>query len=55
MNQDNLLAKFPFPNFLFENKAVQFKKYTKFIIDTDAGCDDAHALICASYILKHYR
>lgn len=51
MNQ----VKYPFPALMFENKAVNFKRYTKYIIDTDAGSDDAHGIICASYVLKHMR
>ena len=32
-----------------------FPKFKKYIIDTDAGSDDAHAIIVASYILTKYR
>ena len=30
-------------------------KFTKFIIDTDAGSDDAHAIIIAHHIISKYR
>lgn len=40
---------------MFKNDIAEMPKCTKFIIDTDAGCDDAHAIMCASYILKHLR
>lgn len=29
--------------------------FTKFIIDTDAGGDDAHAILIAHHILNKYR
>ena len=32
-----------------------FPRFKKYIIDTDAGSDDAHAIIVASYILTKYR
>ncbi|CAD8188943.1 unnamed protein product [Paramecium octaurelia] len=45
----------PFPKLLFDDSHIQFKKYSKYIIDTDAGSDDAHAILIASYILKYIR
>ncbi|CAD8172871.1 unnamed protein product [Paramecium pentaurelia] len=46
---------FKIPDMLLGNDINQYKKYTKFIIDTDAGGDDAHAIMMASYILKYIR
>lgn len=40
---------------LFDDSHEPFKKYTKYIIDTDAGSDDAHAILIASYVLKYIR
>lgn len=40
---------------MFDDSHIEFKKYKKYIIDTDAGSDDAHAILIASYILKHVR
>lgn len=40
---------------MFDDSHIEFKKFSKYIIDTDAGSDDAHAILIASYILKHVR
>jgi purine nucleosidase len=47
--------EFKLPGMLLGNDIEKFKTYHKFIIDTDAGGDDAHAIMMASYILKYIR
>jgi purine nucleosidase len=40
---------------VYNTKLPNIPKFTKFIIDTDAGGDDAHAILIGLYLIHHYR
>jgi purine nucleosidase len=43
------------PHPVFREDNFNFPHFTKFIIDTDAGGDDAHAILIGMYMIKKYR
>jgi purine nucleosidase len=43
------------PALIYKHENTKLKRFTKFIIDTDAGGDDAHAILIAHHIIATYR
>ena len=43
------------PSILSNDQFAPIRKFHKFIIDTDGGNDDIHAIMIAFHIIKKYR